>query len=202
MTERTFKDLAVPVTLGGGLVEGACRSVAAGGLALGAPDAVAHVRVRGVGQAGLAEVAQEGLVLFDLPVAARQVQRHFLHVVNVAVADVPDLQPSGLDFLLQVDEVFEGGVVAAGGNVDPVDPDLPGELEVFGRSVGRDLERDLDAGSEVGERLAGCGGRGCQRGAGRAERSLIEGTSRLAHTLEAIIPGWRGGHSSGCAARL
>src|SRR5262245_47652884 len=91
VSERAFKDFPAPIPFRIFIhVEGARRRPAASGLPCAAPYAVAHVRVGGVENAGLGQVPQKGLVLLDLLIAAWQVQCHFRHVVDVAVANVPD----------------------------------------------------------------------------------------------------------------
>jgi len=78
------------------------------------------VSVGGIEDAGLGQVAQKGFVFLNLLVAAWQVQRHFLHVVHVAVANVPDLQIGRLHFPFEANEVFQCRFASAGGNVDVV----------------------------------------------------------------------------------
>src|SRR5262249_35336900 len=90
--ELAFELLARPVAGGIVQLEGARAGVAAGGFGRGTPDAVAHVRIGGVMETGAAQVAKEILVVFDLPVAAGKIKGHLVHVVDVAVADVPDAE--------------------------------------------------------------------------------------------------------------
>src|SRR5205807_5435019 len=91
MGKRSFEGHAVPDALLVGAVE---VELAGGGAAdsgaAAAPDAVAHVGVGGVVDAGLAEIAKVLLVLFDLLIAAGKVQGDLRHVVDAGIADVPD----------------------------------------------------------------------------------------------------------------
>src|SRR5439155_27107638 len=66
VTQRRLEHLAGPVPLGRLQPERARRRAASGRLALGAPDAVPHVRVGRVVDPGSGEVAQVLLVLLDL----------------------------------------------------------------------------------------------------------------------------------------
>src|SRR5262249_41356115 len=150
MGERRFKDLVVPVAFVSFLqVEGASRRAATRGLRRCAPDAIAHVGVGGVEDAGLGQVAKIGFVLLDLLVAAWQIQSHFRHVVNVAVSDVPNLQTSSLHLLPQTDEILQGRLVAASWNVDVPNAELPGELKIFIARVSGNLQRHLNSGSKL-----------------------------------------------------
>ena len=79
--------------------------------AAAAPDAVAHVRVGGVVDAGLAQVAKILLVLLDLLVAPGQVQRDLRHVVHAGVADVPHRDAGVGIALLDLQEAFGGAQV-------------------------------------------------------------------------------------------
>src|SRR3989442_4224810 len=120
-------------------VESARRRSTAGGFTRAAPDTVSRVSVGGVEDAGFGQVPQIVLVLLDLLVAARQVQRHFRHVVNVAVADVPDFQFGRLHPLFEVNEVFQSCYAAAGGDVDIGNAELLGKLQGFVASVAGNL---------------------------------------------------------------
>ena len=96
--------------------------------------------IGGVENAGFSEVAQIGLVFLDLLVATRQVERDLGHVVDVAVADVPDLQPCGFDFLSQLQEVLEGCLLPTCRDADVLDAELLGELKIFVAGIGGDLQ--------------------------------------------------------------
>ena len=123
--QRRFEDLAGPVALGRFQPEGARRRAAAGRFALGTPDAVAHVGVGRVEDPGLGQIAQVLLVLLDLLVAARQVQRDLRHVVDVRVADVRDFQAGRLPRVAWTGEGLVGA--ARGRDADVLDAELPGE---------------------------------------------------------------------------
>src|ERR1035438_8075258 len=88
--ERLRPRLAVPhaAPVGARHIELARRGAANHG-APARPDAVAHVRIGRIVDPRLAQVADVLLILLDLLVAPRQVQRHFRHVVHAGVADVP-----------------------------------------------------------------------------------------------------------------
>src|SRR5262249_54856182 len=123
------------------------------------PDAVAHVSVSAVRNAGFAQVADVVQVLFDLLVAAREIEGDLRHVVKAAArprtaADVVDLEAAGFPFLPQRDEAFGGGVFRSGGEADPSDPQL---LEIGHVVVGC----RTGAGADLDTRRNGpeCGGR-------------------------------------------
>src|SRR5512135_706513 len=84
-----------------------CRA-ASRGLARGAPDSIPHVGIGRVMNSDLPEVAQVGLVLLDLLVAPGKVQRDLFHVMHVAVADVPNLEPCRLNLPAQAQVVLQG----------------------------------------------------------------------------------------------
>src|SRR5574340_766921 len=141
VAQRSLEHLAGPVSLR--IFFGVARprrSASARTLALAAPYSVAHVGVRRVLDTGLRQVAQILLVFGDLCVPPRQVERDLRHVVDVAVADVPHHQPGGLRLLLEPDEILRRGALAAGGDVHPVHAELPGELQIFGRGLGGNLQ--------------------------------------------------------------
>ena len=145
MSKRAFEDLSHPVSLWIlAQVERPCRRTASSGFAVAAPDAVAHVRVGRVKDAGPGQVAQIALVLLDLLVAARQVQRHFGHVVNIAVADVPHLQPGSFHPLLQADEVLRCCSLAPARDAHVLDAELLRELQVFVSGLAGNLQRHLN----------------------------------------------------------
>src|SRR5947208_91324 len=56
-----------------------------------APDPVPHVGISRVANTRLPEGTEILLVLLDLQVAPREVQRNLRHVMHVGVADVPDV---------------------------------------------------------------------------------------------------------------
>ena len=141
-------------------VESAGRRSAAGRFTRAAPDAVPHVGVGRVEDAGLGEIAQEALVLFDLLVAARQVQRHFLHVVDVAVADVPDFQAGGFDSLFEANEVFQRRPVPPVGMLTYCTPSCCANCRSSSLASRGNLQRHLDA---RGQRLELRGRLSCNR---------------------------------------
>jgi hypothetical protein len=69
------------------------------------------VRVGGVVNPGLAQVAQVLLVLLDLLIAPGQVQRHLRHVVDAGVADVPHGDAGVGVALLDLLEAFGGAQI-------------------------------------------------------------------------------------------
>src|SRR5579864_3379122 len=175
--ERTFEIFAGPVACRGVEVEGTGARAAARGFGGGTPDAVAHVSVRRVMQAGAAEVTQKILVMFDLLVAARKIERDFLHVVHVAVSDVPHEQTGGFDFVFEPDEILISGGLAMRGDIDVVRAELIDELQIFARWVLRHLHRDLDSrgpGMREARSSLRFRGHGSERG---AEKSFAEFTA-------------------------
>ena len=150
-----------PAAPGAGLgavqVEAAGRGAAAGGLALRAPDAVAHVGVGRVRDAGAAEVPDVALVLLDLGVAAGQPEDDGVLVVDVAVAEAVDLD-AGL-----AEEVAAAGVVVVArvGGVGPADDVLHAhaahEVQVLRSRLGRHLGGDLQARLDAVDGVAGHG---------------------------------------------
>ena len=142
VTQRRLEHLAGPVPLGRLQPERARRRAASGRLALGAPDAVPHVRVGRVVDPGSGEVAQVLLVLLDLGIAAGEVQGDLGHVVDVRISDVGGLQAGRFDASLETGERLVG---PAGRRYrDVLDADLTGECEIVVGEVRRDLKRDLD----------------------------------------------------------
>src|SRR5882672_8554922 len=66
VSERAFKSFPAPIPFRILFhVERACRRSATGGLARTAPNAVPHMSIGGVEDAGLGQVPQKGLVLLD-----------------------------------------------------------------------------------------------------------------------------------------
>src|SRR6202043_2829506 len=103
--QRALELLAAPMPCRGGGVEQARRSATASEVAArGAPDAVPHVRIRRVMNPGPAQIAEEVLVVFDLLVAAGEVERDLLHVMDFGVADVPHFQAGRFHLILEPDE--------------------------------------------------------------------------------------------------
>ena len=121
------------------------QELAARRLPLRTPDAVAHVRIGRIENAGLGKIAQILFVFFDLLVAPGQVQRHFRHVVHIAVANVPNLQSLGFRSLLPANEIFGGRLVASAGNIDVLNTQLLRKLQVLVTGIGGHLKRKLDA---------------------------------------------------------
>src|SRR5580698_9169503 len=91
---------------------------AADGGSAATPDAVAHVGVGGVVDAGVAKVTNVLLVLLDLLVAAGQIERDLRHVVHAGVADVPDRDACIRIALLDLQEAFRGPQVWGGSHTD------------------------------------------------------------------------------------
>src|SRR5205823_8373885 len=116
---------------------------AASGFTRAAPDSVSHVGVRGVEDAGFGQVSQIVLIVLDLLVAARQVQRHFRHIVDVAVADVPDFQFGRFHPLFELNEVFQSRSATSGGDADIGNAELLGKLQVFVARPAGNLKRHL-----------------------------------------------------------
>ena len=134
VSQGRLEHLVAPVALGRLQAEGAGGRAAARDFPLRAPDPVPHVRIRRVQNPGSPEIAQVLLVLFDLPIAAGEVQRDLGHVVNVRVSDVRNLQPGGFDALLETGECFISA--APGRNADILDANLPGEYQILLGEVG------------------------------------------------------------------
>ena len=107
------------------------------------------MRVGGVEDPGLGQVAQVLLVFLDLLVAARQVQRDLGHVVDIGVADVRHFQSGGFDAPLEVGEHRVGAAGRPDAHIP--DADLPGERQVLVVEVAGYLQRNLDSG-ESGSR--------------------------------------------------
>ncbi len=172
--KRRFEHLARPVALGRLHPEGARRRPATRGLARRAPDAVAHVRVGGVVNARGGQVPEVILVLLDFLVSAGKIQRHFRHVVDVTVADVPDLEARGFDAFLEVAEGLQSRPCAARRDVDVLDAELLGPREIFLGRVCAQLKGDLDSGRKLRKRLAS-GESGKRRGSGGSGGELSSG---------------------------
>ena len=146
--QRLLPGLAVPgaALVGAGHVEFAARCAADGG-APAAPDAVAHVRVGGVVDPRLAQIADVLLVLLHLLIAARQIERHLGHVVDAGVADVPHGDAGVGVALLDLHEALGGTQVGSRADTDVFRADLlEKEKLLVGRS-GAGLRAELDAGS-------------------------------------------------------
>src|SRR6202043_438888 len=90
--ERSFVRLAVPVALGCGEMESARRASSPCGFGLARPNAICHVRVSDVANAGLASVPNVLFEPLDFLVASGQIERYLLDVAVVVVRYVPDLQ--------------------------------------------------------------------------------------------------------------
>ena len=117
MGERVAKGFASPRSLRIGTGQIQCGTGIASGqhLTTAAPNAVSHMRVGAVWDARLAQVANVVQVFFNLFIAPRKVQRHFLHVVETtagpnAAADVIHLEPACLPFFANLDKAFGGGI--------------------------------------------------------------------------------------------
>ena len=133
-------------------VESAGRRTAARRLPLRAPDPVPHVGIGRIGNAGPAEVAYVALVLFHLRVPVRQVEHDGVLVVHVAVPETVDLDAGFLVDLPPAHEIVVVGVFAVRPETDVFDAQLPGELQVLLRGVGRHLSRDFETGCYFHER--------------------------------------------------
>ena len=97
-------------------------------------------------QARGGEVAEKRLVLLDFFVAARQVEGDLLHVMHVAVADIPDPEAGGFDFVFQAKVVLGSGSLTARRDIDITRADLMNELQVVVARIFGHLDRDLDSG--------------------------------------------------------
>src|ERR1043166_609228 len=129
--------------------------------------------IRGVENARSGQIAQVLLVLFDLTVAPRQIERDLRHVMDVAVSDVPNRDPVGRALLLQALKCFKCRSLAAGGQAGVLHPELLGETKIILGWVCRHLERNFYARGERRKSSGGCGsertscylcGHGCERG--------------------------------------
>jgi hypothetical protein len=145
MGEGPFKDFVCPVTLRRSQVESASRSIATRRLPLRTPDAIAHVSVGRIENAGLGKIPQILFVFFNLLIAAGKVQRHLRHVVHIAVANVPNLQSFGFRALLPANEIFGGRLVASAWNVDVLNTQLLRKLQILVARICWHLKRKLDA---------------------------------------------------------
>ena len=147
MRQRSGEDLAVPVParLRAVLIELAGRCAADHGPAA-RPDAVAHVRVGGVADAGLPEIAQVLLVFLDLLVAAGEVERDLGHVVDARVADVPDRDARVRVALLDLHEALGGAQVRRRADAHILGAELLEEQQLLVGGVRRGLHAQLDAG--------------------------------------------------------
>ena len=176
--KRLLPGLAVPNALfvGAGHIELAGRRAADVG-ASAAPDAVAHVGVGGVVDAGLAEVADVLLVLFDLLVAARQIEGDLGHVVDAGVADVPHGDAGVGVALLDLLEALGGAQVGGGADADVFGADLLEKQELLVGGGGGGLGAEFDAGGARMHGGAGGAGIGEQRAEGPAHGDFAEVSS-------------------------
>ena len=134
--EGATEGLALPVSLARlGLVENA-GGRAAYQFTPSAPNAITHVGIGCVGQAGSMQVAQIPDVLLDLPVAPRQVEGYLFHVMHVGVADIPDVNTGRPVAGHRRLEDLGCGAVRAQPDGDVPDAQLPHETQVFVARLG------------------------------------------------------------------
>ena len=93
MGEVTFIDGAGPVAFGIFDVEHAGVHTTAAWHMPCAPDAVAHVGVGVVFDAGRAQIANELFEFFDFGVTTRQIEGHFGGIVHAEVGNTVDFEP-------------------------------------------------------------------------------------------------------------
>ena len=120
------------------------RSRARTGHPAARPDAVAHVRVGGVADAGLPEVAEVCSVLLDLLIAAREVQRDLGHVVHARVADVPHGDPGVRVALLDLHEALGGPEIRRRADAHIPGTELLEEKQLLVGRIRRGLHAELD----------------------------------------------------------
>jgi len=156
--ERLLPGLAAPEPLPVRARQVELPAVGSPGLrATAAPDPIAHVSVRRVADARLPEVAKILLVFLDLAVTPGEVQRDLGHVVDVAIADVPDGDPRVRKTFLDLHESFGGSHVARRPDADVFGADLVEEEQLLIRWCGRRLRAELDPGPPrgIGDRFLG-----------------------------------------------
>ena len=113
------------------------------------PDPVAHVGISGVIDSRLSQVPEVVLVLLDLLVAPRQVQRHLRHVVQNAAgagaaADVVHLDAGRLVSLAHAGEAFGIGVFRRRRKAHVLHADLVQKQQVVIGWIGAVGSCDLD----------------------------------------------------------
>src|SRR5262249_53365966 len=107
---------------------------------------VAHVGVRRVANARLPEVAKILFVLFDLLVAAGEIQSNFLHVMDIGISDVPYRDARVRVALLDLREAFAGTQVRRRPDANVFGPDLLEEQQLLFVRAGGELCAELDTG--------------------------------------------------------
>ena len=145
MGERSGKDLAVPVTarLRAVLIELASRRPTDHGPAA-RPDAVPHVRIGGVADAGLPEIAQVLFVFLDFLIPSAEIERDLGHVVDARVPDVPHGDPGVRIALLDLHEAVGRAQVRRRTDAGILRADLFIEQELFVSWLGGALHAQLD----------------------------------------------------------
>ena len=121
--------------------------------------------------AGLAQIAEILLVLLDLLIAARQVERHFGHVVHARIADVPHRDPGVLVTLLDLEKTVRRAQLGRRADADVLGADLFQELQLIVGRIGGRLHAELYA-----RHALGLGGRRLTPERGCAQRSKREAT--------------------------
>jgi hypothetical protein len=103
------------------------------------------VRVSGVVNPRLAEIANVLLVFLDLLVAARQIERHFGHIVYAGVADVPYRNTGVGISLLDLQEALGRAQVGGRADADVVHADLLQVEQIVIGGFGSGLRAELDS---------------------------------------------------------
>ncbi len=146
MGEVTFVDGAGPVAFGVFDVEHAGAHATTTWYMAGAPDAVAHVGVSVVFDAGGTEIANESLELFDFGVTTGQIEGHFRGIVHAEVGNTVNFEPvvtkSFDQPFVKVEGVQFGVIDAYHG---PLDAELLVILQIFVAGIGMGLDGELDA---------------------------------------------------------
>ena len=126
-------------------IKGTAHSTAWSLFAGRAPDPVAHMGVGGVGNTGLAQVADMLLVFFDLGIAARQVERDRIDVVYIGIAKTVDLKASGLEHFATAGVIFVTRFLGIGPQHGMADAQHARKFQVLGSRFGRHLGGDFNA---------------------------------------------------------
>src|SRR5438874_1762023 len=110
-----------------------------------APDAVAHMSIRRVVDSGLPQVAQIVLVLFNLLIPARQIERNLRHVMNTGAPDVPNRDAGIRITLLNLEEAFGSAQVRCGCDAHVFHTNLVEKEQIVVGGVGGELPAELDS---------------------------------------------------------
>src|SRR5262249_10479469 len=130
------------IAIGSGIAARQCRSSAT-------PDTISHMSIRAVRDAGLAEIADVIQILFDLLIAAGEVERDLRHIVEAAArtdtaADVINLESGRLPLVALLDEALGRRSLGRCRETYPGDPKLL-EIRHVLRRGGPGTGADLDS---------------------------------------------------------